>query len=341
MKHQTKRTEDHEVSADAIPDDARRINALTGNDEIKLCVDAHGAMHDFVPDQGSWPPPRIVWTGRRHGQTINRYNSNLFEWGFVDVRLKGEEKLGAVTNWRQRLHPRQGIVETEIRRTGGVTMLAESFVHLEKNVVVFHRRYEGLPKRRGGWKAKAVWTFCQVGTDEIPYRTTFKPQAAWDNGITADTTADGIVMYRGRIALLALGTAKARAVANRLEVEATLAEDGSVTFCLLLADDLGNDPQLLDTPLDNWMSPPVREINRELRAMKIEKPDPAATVADLRDYVASHGYDELRLSQQAACSMPSFTPSAAVTRTSACPPTRSTPRGARGISGTSSSRCSV
>lgn len=289
-----------EVRGAALPDDAKRINALTGNDEIKLCVDARGAMHDFTPDQGSWAPPRLVWTGRRHSQTINRYNSNLFEWGFVDVRLGGEEKLGEVTHWRQRLHPRQGVIETEIAHAGGAMMRAESFVHLEKNVVMFHRRYEGLPKRKGGWKAKAVWTFCQVGTEEIPYRTTFKPQPAWENGIAADTTADGIVIYRARIALLAPGAAKARAVANRLEVEAPLAADGSVTFCLLLADDLGNDPQLLNTPLDNWMTPPVRAINQEIRATKIEKPDPAATVDALRAWVAAQGYAGLRRSQQAA-----------------------------------------
>ena len=289
-----------EVSGTALPDDAQRINALTGNDEIKLCVDARGAMHDFTPDQGSWPPPRIVWTGRRHGRTNDRYNSNLFEWGFVDVRLAGEDGLGEVTHWRQELHPRQGIVGTEIEYAGGVTMRSESFVHLEKNVVVFHRRYAGLPKRPGGWKAKAVWTFCMVGTDEIPYRTTFVPQPAWDNGIAADTTADGIIVYRGRIALVASGAAQARAVGNRLEVEAPLAADGSVTFSLLLADDLGNDPQLLDTPLDDWMSPPVRAINRETRAIKLEKPDPAATIDGLRAWVAAQGYAGLRSSQQAA-----------------------------------------
>jgi hypothetical protein len=277
------------VSADSLPEDAQRVCPLTGNDEIKLCVDARGAMHDFTPAQGSWPPPRIVWTGRRHARTNDRYNSNLFEWGFVDVRLKGEEKLGAVTHWRQDLHPRRGIVETEIVHASGARLCAESFVHLDRNVVVFHRRYEGLPKRRGGWQARAVWTFCMVGTDAIPYRTTFAPQPAWENGIAADLTADGIVMYRGRIALLASGTARARAVGNRLEVEAPLAADGSVTFCLLLADDLGNDPQLLDTPLDDWMSPPVREINREIRATTLEKPDPAAAIDALRAWIASPG----------------------------------------------------
>jgi len=131
-----------EVSGATLPDDAKRFGPLTGNDEIKLCLDARGAMHDFTPEQGSWPPPRIVWTGRRHGRTIDRYNSNLFEWGFVDVRLNGEEELGEVAHWRQRLHPRQGLIETEIRHAGGVTMQAESFVHLEKNVAVFRRRYE-------------------------------------------------------------------------------------------------------------------------------------------------------------------------------------------------------
>ncbi len=289
-----------EVSGTALPDDAKRFGPLTGNDEIKLCLDARGAMHEFTPDQGSWPPPRIVWPGRRHARTNDRYNSNLFEWGFVDVRLEREEDLGAVTEWRQRIHPRQGIVETELAHAGGATMHAESFVHLEKNVVVFHRRYAGLPKRPGGCKAKAAWSFCMVGTEEIPYRTTFKPQAAWENGIAADITADGIIMYRGRIALVASGAARAQAVGNRLELEAPLADDGSVTFCLLLADDLGNDPMLLDTPLDVWMSPPVREINRETRAMKLVKPAPAATIDALRTWVTAQAYAGLRRSQQAA-----------------------------------------
>ena len=42
----------YEVTASSLPDDAVRINALTGNDEIKLCVDARGAMHDLIPSQG-------------------------------------------------------------------------------------------------------------------------------------------------------------------------------------------------------------------------------------------------------------------------------------------------
>ena len=288
------------VSGNALPDDAKRIGPLTGNDEIKLCLDARGAMHDFAPDQGSWPPPRIVWTGRRHARTNDRYNSNLFEWGFVDVRLDGEDELGAVSEWSQRLQPRHGIIGSDIAHAGGVTMNAESFVHLEKNVIVIHRRYAGLPLRKGGWKAKAVWTFCMVGTEAIPYRTTFAPQPAWANGIAADITADGIIIYRSRIALVASGPAQAQAGGNRLEVEAPLAPDGSVTFYLLLADDLGNDRQLLDTPLDDWMSPPVRAINREIRADAVKKPDPSATIDGLLAWTAAQGYAGLRSSQQAA-----------------------------------------
>ncbi|MEI6972108.1 MAG: hypothetical protein WCL44_11410 [bacterium] len=283
-----------EVSGTELPDDAKRVCPLTGNDEIKLCLDSRGAMHDFNPDQGSWPPPRIVWTGRRHARTNDRYNSNLFEWGFLDVRLEGEEGLGRVTGWRQSLHPRDGYVDTEITYAGGVTMRAESFVHLEKNVIVLHRRYEGLPRCAGGWHAKAVWTFCMVGTEEIPYRTTFAPTAPFGNGIAADTTADGVIMYRGRIALVASRPADSRAVGNRLEVEAPVAADGTVTFYLIMADDLGNDTQLLDTPLDDWMSLPVREINRELRATKVKKPDPSATVEQLRGWIAAKGYSGLR-----------------------------------------------
>lgn len=290
----------HGVHGAALPDDAKRIGPLTGNDEIKLCLDARGAMHDFTPSQGSWPHPRIVWTGRRHARTNDRYNSNLFEWGFVDVRLDGEESLGAVKHWRQRLLPREGRIETEIAHAGGATMRAESFVHLERNVIVFHRRYEGLPARRGKRLARATWTFCMAGTGEVPFRTTFAPLVPWNNGIAADTTADGLIIYRGRVALVAVGPARARSIGNRLEVEAPLAADGSVTFCLLMADDLGNDPQLLDTPLDNWMSPPVRAINRETRAAGVVKPDPEAAVAGMRAWVSAQGYDGLRRSQAAA-----------------------------------------
>ncbi|HUW30747.1 MAG TPA: hypothetical protein VM223_03980 [Planctomycetota bacterium] len=84
------------------------------------------------------------------------------------------------------------------------------------------------------------------------------------------------------------------------EVEAPLEDDGSLTFCLLLADDLGNDPQLLDTPLDDWMSPPVREVNREIRATKVQKPSPAGTIEAMRGWIAAHGYAGLRQKHQAA-----------------------------------------
>jgi hypothetical protein len=59
MQHQTTRTDFHEVSAERMPDDSQRIGPLIGNDEIKLCVDARGVMHDFTHEWGSHPPPRI------------------------------------------------------------------------------------------------------------------------------------------------------------------------------------------------------------------------------------------------------------------------------------------
>src|SRR5437764_881897 len=105
----------HQVAGTSLPNDAVRVLPLIGNDELKLCVNARGVMHDFEP-RPSFPPPRIVWTGRRHAQSINRYNSNLFEWGFLDVRLTDEEHLPAVTRWTQRLAPRAGQVLTQIER---------------------------------------------------------------------------------------------------------------------------------------------------------------------------------------------------------------------------------
>ncbi len=254
----------HAVTSATLPDDSRRILPLIGNDEIKLCVDARGVMHDLEHTWGSHPPPRITWSGRRHDRRYDRYNSNLFEWGFLNLEFAGENELPPVTSWRQRLHPREGYVETEITR-GPVLERTVSFVHLEKNLVVFRREYTNLPSGIDR-RLRAVHTLCQVGTEDLPFRVTWAPTAPFANGIAADTTADGMWMYRGRLALFADVQGAARARDNRLELEMELPDNGAVTVCLSLNDDLGDHPQLLDIPFSGWMTSHVREVHEENRA---------------------------------------------------------------------------
>ncbi len=287
MPQQTKRSDYHEVTADSLPDDSRRICPLIGNDEIKLCVDARGVMHDFVHAWPSHAPPRITWSGRRHDRRYDRYNSNLFEWGFVDLKLAAENGLPDVTGWRQRLHPRDGYVETEIER-GRVIERTVSFVHLEKNLIVFHREYENLPADIDR-DLRAVYTLCQVGTEDLPFRVHWTPNKPFANGITTDTTADGMREYRGRIALFADSAGSARATGNRLELTAELSESNALTVCLALADDLGDHPQILDIPTSGWMTPPVKAIHEENQA-RLNNWQPAnftaavdAMIADIMD----------------------------------------------------------
>lgn len=294
------RTSPHEVAADALPDDSRRVCPLTGNSEIKTILDSRGCMHDYEPSQPSWAPPRIVWTGRRHTQTMDRYNSNLFEWGFLNVRLRGEETLGPVTSWRQRLDPHEGYIETVVC-WGKVEEHTISFIHLEKNLLVVHRRYVNLDASRD-WSIEGRYTFCHVGVDDIPFRTTWSPLPAWDRGIAADTTADGMTIYRGRIALYASQPCAARSVANRLELDVPLNADGSATVVLSLADDLGNDAQLLEIPENSWMPHAVLEVNREVEAARASrvKPDPVATTDAWRRAFEAQGFAGLFESQKRA-----------------------------------------
>ena len=287
----------HEVGGKALPDDGRRILPLLGNDEIKLCVDARGAMHDFEP-LPSYPPPRIVWTGRRHDRRNDRYNSNLFEWGFLSVTLEDEGALGNVTGWRQRLVPREGVVESEVC-WGASREHTTSLVHLDHNLFAIHREYRNLPPDRA-WRVRAVFTFCHVGTETPPFRTTLKPGRAWQNGIAADTTADGVTFTRGRIALFADASGRGRAVRNRLELDFAVPADGAFTVYLSLADDLGNDPQLLHIPDAPWMSPLVREINRENLELEIVKPDPVRITDGLRKWVRRRGFAGVLAAQRAA-----------------------------------------
>ncbi|MFW5802800.1 MAG: hypothetical protein ACOCWJ_02675 [Verrucomicrobiota bacterium] len=255
------RTDYHEVAAENIPDDARRINPLIGNDEIKLCVDGRGVMHDCTHVWGSHPPARITWSGRRNDRRNDRYNSNLFEWGFLDLSLNAEDALPAVTGWRQRLHPRDGYVETEIAR-GDIVERTISFVHLEKNLIVFHREYKNLPANIDR-TLRAKYTLCHVGTEDLPFRVRWTPNKAFVNGISADTLADGVREYRGRIALFADAAGEACAVGNRLELAAELPDSNALTVCLALADDLGDHPQLIEIPTSGWMTPPVKKIHEE------------------------------------------------------------------------------
>ncbi len=287
----------HEVSAPSLPDDSRRILPLIGNDTVKLCVDARGAMHDFeaLP---SYPPPRIIMTGRRHNIRIDRYSSNLFEWGFLDLKLKGEGLLPKVTGWKQRLCPRQGLVETEILR-GSVEERNASFVHLEKNLIVFHREYRNLPKSRR-WTMQADYCFCQAETKKIPFRTTFGPFLKDSFGVEAAATADGIVMYSGRIALFASRSCKASWKANHLLLDVPLSDEGSATVYLSLLDDLGNEPQLVHIPDGAWMSPSVREVNKENLKLRVFRPDPKTETRKLRSWVGREGYAGVRRKHEKA-----------------------------------------
>lgn len=292
----------HEVSGDKLPDDSTRICPLIGNSEIKLILDARGAMHDFTPSleigDRSWPPPRIVWAGRRHNRTSDRYNSNLFEWGFLDLALEDEEKLPAVSGWRQRLVPRQGLFETEIRREN-VIERTTSFVHLEENVVVFHRRFENLPPDHPR-KVRAAYTLCHVGTDDLPHLVTWQPQQPWKNGIAADTIAYGMAVYRGRISLFSDQPCAARTEGNRLELEITLNDDDEFTVYLSFADDLGNDRQMVEAISGDWMSEYCKEVNRELLETELVKPDPAKTTDRIVKWVQDGGYNGLLESHKQA-----------------------------------------
>jgi len=287
----------HQVSGITLPDDSKRILPLLGNDEIKLCVDARGAMHDFeaLP---SFPPPRITWTGRRHDRRNDRYNSNLFEWGFLNVTLDGEESLPAVTGWQQRLVPREGVVESEVQR-GRTVEQTTSLVHLQRNLFAIHREYTDLPQDRP-WQVRAVFTFCHVGTEAPPFRATWKPRRAWKNGIAADTTADGLVLYKGCIALFTDAECGIRYEGNQLEVYFDLPKSGAFTVYLSMQDDLGNDSQAIAIPDDPWMSPQVREINRENLKRPIEKPDPVQATDSLRKWVGKQGFDGVLTTNKAA-----------------------------------------
>lgn len=281
------------VRSQQIPDDAQRIMPLIGNDELKLCVDARGVMHDLTHQWSSHPPPRITWAGRRHDRRYDRYNSNLFEWGFLDLHFDAEPELPEVSNWSQRLHPRDGYVETTITR-GDVVEHTLSFVHLERNVIVFRRWYENLPACVAR-KLRATYTLCHVGTDELPFRVSWQPGDAFERGIAADTTADGMWRYRGRIALFADAPADAHAIDNRLELDAALASDDAVTICLSLNDDLGDHPQILDIEHSGWMTDAVGEVHEEnQKRLHAWRPadyagDTDRILADVRD----HGFEPL------------------------------------------------
>ncbi|MCC6581018.1 MAG: hypothetical protein IT440_11305 [Phycisphaeraceae bacterium] len=287
----------HEVSGSAIPDDSQRVLPLIGNDQIKLCVDARGAMHDFEA-RPSFAPPRIVWAGRRHDKRMDRYNSNLFEWGWLDLRLLAEDTLPAVTHWRQRLHPRQGFVETVIER-GNCRETTTTFVHLERNLLVVHRRYDHLP---AGFRPQleAVYTLQDSATPGVPFRVQFAPQPADTQGIEAQTVADGHRVFRGRIALFTDQNAAASSSDNTLRLLITPADGASVTVYLSLEDDLGDDPLHYPIFFDGWMSPDVKAIHREHQQQRITPGDPATATRGHRAWCRAQGFDGVLASQRAA-----------------------------------------
>jgi len=290
----------HEVYGASLPVDSRYIGPLLGNDELKLVLDARGCMHDFTPP-APWPPPRIVWTGRRHNQRIDRYNSNQFEYGFFEIRLADEESLPPVTSWRQQLHPGEGYVETVIERAGGMREYVVTFLHLQRNLIVCQRRYEGLP---AGIRplVTARYVFCQLGADAIPFRATWTPLPADANGMTAHFTADGHRRYTGCLAFFTVQPCATRAVANRLELTCLLDADGSVTVFLAMEDDLGDDPQLVTVQEGDWMPVGVREVHRENeeRARTRQTPDPDAMLTATRQHVVTVGFAGLLAEQRAA-----------------------------------------
>jgi hypothetical protein len=290
----------HELRATRLPRDSGHVGPLLGNDELKLVLDARGCMHDFTPP-AAWPPPRIVWTGRRHNQRIDRYNSNQFEYGFFHVALADEAALPPVTLWRQRLHPTEGYVETVIEREGGMVERAITFLCLDRNLLVCRRVYRQLPPGIRP-QVRADYVFCQVGADAIPFRSTWTPSAPTADGVAADFTTDGHRLYRGRIAFFANRPCQAAMSGNRLSLEVPLDERGAVTILLAMEDDVGDDPQLMTVSEGDWMPNGVREVHRENeeQGRTRRNPDPAAALVATRTHVATVGFDGLLTEQKAA-----------------------------------------
>jgi hypothetical protein len=299
LKHYTIDYTDFSISASKIPPDDSLIGPFLGNNELKLVLDSRGCMHDFSSPP-SWPPPRIVWTGRRHNQRIDRYNSNQFEYGFFNVELKEESKLPEVTNWKQKLYPEEGYVETVIERKGGIKEITTTFLCLHQNLIVCKRKYEKLPANISR-TVKATYQFCQIGTDEPPFRTTWHPLQPDANGISADFTADGHRIYCGRIALFALARkAISNSSGNTLHLEVELDANDEATICLCMVDDLGDDPQLVDIWASEWMPKGVREVHEEnnRKAASYRKPDYVRMVASIKQDALQQGFEKLIAQQK-------------------------------------------
>jgi len=278
-------------------EDRSHVGPLLGNDEVKLVLDARGCMHDFAA-RPAWPPPRIVWTGRRHNQRIDQYNSNLFEYGFFDIRLTHEDKLPPVTSWRQRLHPSEGWVETVIEREGGMRETAITFLHLKRNIIVCRRKYENLPAAIAR-EVQAKYVFCQADAAEIPFRTTWSPLAPSPTGVAADFTADGHRVYQGRIALFAARECRAETVDNQLLLTIPLSDCDTATTYIALEDDLGDDRQLVVMMDGEWMPKGVREVHRENAEQERQhkRTDYARAIEQSIEQCRREGFDAVLKSQ--------------------------------------------
>lgn len=267
----------------------RYVGPLLGNGELSCFLDENGAMHDFAAFR-AWPSPRVYWAGRRRaGQERPLAPFGLFtlapNWEWMES-----------TGWSQALDVRRGLTVTEHRR-GAALDRTETALLLDRNVIAVHRHVERL---RGSPRLGFTFRLCPPGSMDLPPAVVLTGGGQDASGAWLDYRLDGVVTYRGRIALWAdrPGTVSCQGNAVSIEVALQAAAD-DVTFYLAFADDLGDDTLYRQS---GWAGrhadhPLLAPIIRDLYERPVTRGEPLRQVADWRAWTARAGWDGVRAHQ--------------------------------------------
>ncbi len=262
---------------------SRYIGPLLGNGELSFFLDENGAMHDFAAFQ-AWPSPRIYWAGRRRGGQ----NRPLAPFGFFTLQPNWEWLES--TAWSQELDVRRGAVVTEHQRGSALDRM-ETALLLDRNVIAVHRHVEQL---RGSPRLRFTFRLCPAGSTDLPPAMTLTGSGQDECGAWLDYQLDGVVTYRGRIALWADRPCTASCHGNALNLDVALkAEADDVTFYLAFADDLGDDTLCRQS---GWAGrhadhPLLAPIIRDLYQRPVTKGEPVRQIAEWRPWTAEAGWD--------------------------------------------------
>lgn len=202
---------------------------VLGNGNMSLTLDGEGTQS--LPERESGRPAQTIWrAGRRYREPFDR---PLIPFG----RLI--HSLPAADAFEQALDAERALLKTRSRH-GGMTLETENFVCMGRDLLVMRKTFS----QAGDYALTWLWASNAPST-ETPRRVAFSAEAD-ERGIDVRFTLDGQQRLEGGARLQADRPVRAEISGNAFTLHMSVQAGETVTFSLMIADELDGDwPALL------------------------------------------------------------------------------------------------